>query len=182
MWSTLEAKITALVVQMEPIVCAQWRPFITISATDNTDINTERMLAYCTGTTRIYFWRSKVDNIGGEVSWSNTGNNGDSCNQTASTSFVASSISPQMQKQISKWLKSLQFCNSFACHHSYSSQLTPFPLLFPLNNVDFKVQYRFSGRKMGGRFFCAVKSLVQFALYHRLDLLPNQLCRCNTAY
>ena len=102
MWSTLEAKITALVVQMEPIVCVQWRPFIPISATDNTESSTERMLAYCTGTTRIYFWRSKGDNVGGEVSWSNTGNSGDSYNQTTSTSIVATNISPPMQKQISK--------------------------------------------------------------------------------
>ena len=107
-WSTLEAKLTALVVQIEPIVCAQWRPYVPLSATDNKDSNTERMLAYCTGTTRIYFWRSKGDSIGGEVSWSNMGNTDEGCCQPATTSITTSTISPPSQKQLSKWLSCLQ--------------------------------------------------------------------------
>ena len=103
-WSTLEAKLTALVVQIEPIVCAQWRPYVPLSATDNKDSNNERMLAYCTGTTKIYFWRSKGDSIGGEVSWSNMGNTDESCSQPATTSISTSTISPPSQKQLSKWL------------------------------------------------------------------------------
>ena len=107
-WSTLEAKLTALVVQIEPIVCAQWRPYVPLSATDNKDSRNERMLAYCTGTTRIYFWRSKGDSIGGEVSWSNMGNTDESCSQPATTSITTSTISPPSQKQLSKWLICLQ--------------------------------------------------------------------------
>ena len=178
-WSTLEAKLTALVVQMEPIVCAQWRPYIPISATDSKESNTERMLAYCTGTSRIYFWRSKRDCIGGEVSWSNMGNSDDSYSPTASTSLTTSIISPPLQKQISKW---------FTCHRwRFRLDCVLSPVLQSIHSTHFppslphfcKAWYRFNGRMMVDLFYCAVKTHFQSALCHWLDSPQHILCRCS---
>jgi hypothetical protein len=69
-WSTFEAKLQALIVQIDPILCAQWRPALSDECTART---TSRMLAFCTGTSRIYFWCSKEGSIEGEMKWSDVG-------------------------------------------------------------------------------------------------------------
>ena len=42
-WSAMEAKLAALLVQLENVTCARWRPCGTV-------------LAYCCNTPRVYFW------------------------------------------------------------------------------------------------------------------------------
>lgn len=76
-WSTLEAKLQALIIQIDPILCAQWRPSVEEKEGEEGD-GEERngynsktpVLAFCTGTARIYFWTPKEGSIEGDIRWS----------------------------------------------------------------------------------------------------------------
>jgi WD40 repeat protein len=49
-WSTLDAKLKALLVQLDNVSCCRWRPF------HSGDTNTKPLLAFCCGSPRVYFW------------------------------------------------------------------------------------------------------------------------------
>ena len=126
-WSALEAKLLSIIVQVDPIVCAQWRPDVSESDSkekgkegkgekkieekrdevaeggregggeielgikegkgdmegkDTNDCSnsssssyftsTSPLLAYCTGTGRLYFWSKKEGKVEGDIKWSDT--------------------------------------------------------------------------------------------------------------
>jgi hypothetical protein len=53
-WHGLEARLCDLLVQLDSIVCARWRPS---SPTDaNSDSSPYPVLAFCCNTPRVYFW------------------------------------------------------------------------------------------------------------------------------
>jgi hypothetical protein len=69
-WESIREHLVALIVQLDPIYCAKWRPVISIKKNEfiNNDDDQEEdscnnkykeahpLLAYCTGTRRVYFW------------------------------------------------------------------------------------------------------------------------------
>ena len=54
-WSTFDAKLQDLVVQLDSITCARWQP--------TTSAGGKPLLAYCCGSARVYLWS------GGHASW-----------------------------------------------------------------------------------------------------------------
>lgn len=51
-WHGLEARLCDLLVQLDNIVCARWRP----KRTSDDDSESEPVLAFCCNTPRVYFW------------------------------------------------------------------------------------------------------------------------------
>lgn len=104
-WSTFEAKLQALIVQIDPILCAQWSPVLGDECSGTKD----RTLAFCTGTSRIYFWCSKEGSIEGEMKWSDVGNAPIGPDASISSSATGQDGSTTlMQRQTCK-------CPSFRC-------------------------------------------------------------------
>lgn len=64
-WHALEAQLCALLVQMDPVVCARWRPTLKTNPEDTSDPSTPPLntfgvsmpvLAFVCNSPRVYFW------------------------------------------------------------------------------------------------------------------------------
>lgn len=70
-YNPLTSKLLSLIVQLENISSARWRP------------TAQTVLAFCTGTSKVYFWRPSVlSSDGGEVTSIDVNSSGSSKDQT----------------------------------------------------------------------------------------------------
>ncbi len=54
-WDAFQAQLLALLVQLDSVTCARWRPLVAYKY-ETTVYDKMNVLAYCCGTSRIYFW------------------------------------------------------------------------------------------------------------------------------
>jgi hypothetical protein len=77
-WNALDASLRAIVVQLDNITCAQWRPAVpsedseqpsspSSSSSSPSSSSAASLLAFCVGTSRVYFWSDNGAN--GRLQW-----------------------------------------------------------------------------------------------------------------
>lgn len=56
-WQGIRAQLVQIIVQVETITCARWRPVSKVCVSDTDDLHDANpLLAFCTGSNRVYFW------------------------------------------------------------------------------------------------------------------------------